>query len=137
MKVFKFWLPVFVWMIVIFLFSNRQKIQVSSEEPVNFLFFKTLHVLEYAMLYFLSFRAVRYTTGGKETFRWFVTAFLITLLYAITDEIHQTFVPTRGGRPRDVIIDSIGASLAWISIKQLLPKTPKKLQAWVKRWQLL
>jgi VanZ family protein len=137
MKVLKFWLPVAAWMIIIFLFSSRQRIQVSESGPVNFLFFKTLHVLEYAMLYLLSFRAVKYTSREKPRTRWFILAFIITLVYAASDEIHQTFVPTREGHPRDVIIDAVGATIAWISIKRLYPKIPKKLQTWAGRWQLL
>lgn len=34
---------------------------------------------------------------------------MICILYAISDEVHQLFVPGRGGQVRDVIIDSAGA----------------------------
>jgi VanZ family protein len=43
-------------------------------------------------------------------------ATVIALLYAISDEFHQTFVDERHGTPRDVAIDAIGmglAALAW------------------------
>lgn len=38
-----------------------------------------------------------------------VWAFLATVLYAVTDEIHQFFVPGRSCELRDVLIDSSGA----------------------------
>jgi VanZ family protein len=39
-------------------------------------------------------------------------AFAIAIGYAITDEIHQTFVPTRNGSSVDVPIDAVGAAIA-------------------------
>ncbi len=118
-------------MTIIFFLSGRESTQVSDEFTVNFVFFKTLHVIEYAILYLLSFRAVKNTLGGKRI-QLFTLAFIITVLYALSDEIHQTFVPTREGKLRDVIIDALGATLSWISIEKLLPRWPKKLQRWAK-----
>lgn len=118
MKLLSRWFPAIIWMIVIFLLSSRQSVTISSEYVLNFLFFKTLHVMEYAILYVFLYRAVRHP----------FYAFVLTMAYALTDEIHQTMVPTREGKPRDVIIDSIGATLAWIFIVKLLPIMPKKLQ---------
>lgn len=122
MKSLRLWLPAIVWMIVIFLLSSRQSVSVSPDYWLNFLFFKTLHVFEYAILFVLYYRAWHHF--------WF--AFVLTIAYAVTDEVHQTMVPTREGKVRDVIIDGIGAGVAWISIVTLLPKAPKKLKKWVK-----
>ena len=36
----------------------------------------------------------------------------ISLVYAVTDEFHQTFVDGRNGTPVDVLIDSIGIAIA-------------------------
>jgi VanZ family protein len=137
MKFVRFLLPVIVWMGIIFFFSTRMRIQVSPDSIINFIFFKTLHVLEYSFLYVLLFRSFKYTQPKEKVILWYVSAFVFTVLYAGTDEIHQTFVPTREGALRDVIIDAGGAIIAWISIQQLLPKMPRKLQEWVSAWQLL
>lgn len=126
MRFVRYWLPVVGWMGVIFFLSGRESTQVSDAQLINFLFFKTLHVIEYAILFVLYLRAI----GGNN----FAAAFLLTLLYAVTDELHQLFVPTREGRLRDVIIDAIGAMTAWIFIRQLLPRAPKKLRAWARNW---
>jgi VanZ family protein len=123
MKTIYRWGPVIVWMGVIFFFSTRQRIVVSPAETINFLFFKTLHVIEYAILYLLTFRATKNV----------VTSFLIVILYASSDEIHQLFVATREGTVRDVIIDGLGACLAWILVAKLLPVLPRKLQKWARR----
>ena len=37
-------------------------------------------------------------------------ATLLSLLYGFSDEIHQTFVPTRNGSLFDILVDSIGIS---------------------------
>jgi VanZ family protein len=137
MKSLRYWLPVFVWMLIIFLFSSRQKIQISDQSTINFMFFKTLHLIEYAMLYVLSYRAMKLTYIKKTNTFWYLAAFAITILYAISDEVHQTFVPTREGKLRDVIIDAIGATCSWICINQLLPRTPKKLHVLAKKLGLL
>lgn len=136
MKIFRYWGPVIIWMIIIFAFSSRHSVRVADTDTVNFLFFKTLHVLEYFILYLLILRA-RTHTSMQSTRRVYLFTFFLTILYAISDEIHQTFVPTREGRPRDVIIDAIGALLAWVMIWKLLPRWPKKLRKLVNKWHLL
>jgi VanZ family protein len=46
-------------------------------------------------------------------------AFLITVLYAVSDEYHQTFIFGRQGAARDVLIDSAGVLLTvWLSWKK-------------------
>ena len=47
MKRFLSWAPAVAWMGIIFLFSSRQRIVVAPQETINFLIFKTLHVIEY------------------------------------------------------------------------------------------
>ncbi len=42
-------------------------------------------------------------------------ALALTVAYAVVDEVHQTWVPTRHGSPVDVAIDAAGAALAiWL-----------------------
>ena len=137
MKLFRLWVPVITWMAVIFFFSSQHKVSVSEDSLINFLFFKTLHVLEYYLLYFLSYRAVRNTWNKQTTGVWYMTAFVLTVIYAVTDEIHQVYVPTREGRLRDVIIDTGGAVLSWLTLWIIVPKLPGKLLKSVRHWQLL
>ncbi len=136
MKRFLLWIPSIIWMTFIFVLSGRQRVSVSEDFFVNFFVFKTLHVLEYAVLYVLNVRAL----GAGEKKRRIIAlawAFPLTLAFAASDEIHQTLVPTREGRFRDVIIDTTGTILAWYTVSNILPKAPKKLKDWAKRWQIL
>ena len=123
------WGPSVLWMTVIFFLSSRHSVTVSPEYVWNFLFFKMLHLIEYAVLFLLNARAVnRGRTNADRTNRY-VWAFALTILYAVTDEFHQRFVPSREGRLRDVIIDAIGAGLIWYFLLKLLPKAPQKLRS--------
>lgn len=99
---------------IIFVFSSQQRVEVSPDDLVNFIFFKTLHIIEYEILFLLNYRA------SKDS----VIAFVVAILYAISDELHQTFVPTREGKVRDVIIDAMGVTFAWLLLRQ---KKLKKL----------
>ena len=109
-----YWGPPLIWMIIIFLLSARERTQVSEVYEWNFVFFKTLHVIEYAALYFLLFRAFLKNSSNESTRkRAWVWAFVVAFLYAASDELHQTFVPTREGRLRDVGIDTIGMFLMY------------------------
>lgn len=128
MKFLYRWGPVFLWMAVIFFFSTRERITVSTQYTVNFVFFKTLHLIEYAFLYLLTYRAMKQSFPHFPPSHWALWSFIIVILYATTDEYHQLFVPTREGTVRDVIIDGLAATLSWIAITKLLPKVPKKLQ---------
>ena len=116
------WLPAIAWMILIFALSSRQSVEVSSDFIINFFVFKSFHVIEYAILYFLVFRGF-YLSKNDRSELVGKFAFIISLLYAITDEIHQTFVPTREGKLGDVFIDLIGITLAYIVINKIrIPK---------------
>lgn len=42
----------------------------------------------------------------------YIVTFLITVIYSVTDEIHQYFIPGRSCELRDVLIDSSGALAA-------------------------
>lgn len=104
----KRFLPVFIWMAVIFWFSSRPDLPKNQFIWVDFLFKKTAHVCEYFILTILISRAI----GVKYA----PQAIIYALAYAFTDEIHQLFVPGRTGMLRDILIDSLGISLAFISI---------------------
>lgn len=122
-----------LWMALIFFLSSRPTTQVSDEFTINFLFFKSLHVIEYAALYFFMLRGVSFHAKDKRV--GYRIAFVLTVLYAISDELHQKFVPTREGKIlRDGIIDTFGATLSWIILAHVLPRTPAKLKHLVGKW---
>ena len=72
---------------------------------------KLAHVSEFGLFSILVFRGVR---AGRTGWRlnWALATLAIAVAYAGLDEWHQSFVPLRGARPRDVAIDAAGALLA-------------------------
>ncbi len=70
-------------------------------------FVKGYHVTEFFVLTIVGGLALK-RFGIKK---WILFGALAALIYACTDEWHQTFVPGRGGRVTDVLIDGIGVSL--------------------------
>lgn len=102
------WLAPIALMAVIFGLSA-----ISSDDAdhgvVYLILRKAAHFGEYALLTALWWRALRTRTTESTAL---VAAFAIAVGYAITDEIHQTFVEGRIGSALDVLIDSAGAAAA-------------------------
>ena len=70
---------------------------------------KLAHMTEFGLLWLLWWRAL----GRRTT----VVPALIAIGYAVTDEIHQTYVHGRAGSPVDVLIDSAGVALAILAVR--------------------
>lgn len=121
------WMPVILWMLVIFYLSSQSADQsnqlsmgvtVRIYEAVNILLpelevdvfnhmvRKYAHFFAYMILGILSVNAL-YLNGIKDR-KAILYSFIISFLYAISDEIHQIFVPGRAGQVMDVLIDSLG-----------------------------
>ena len=101
----RLWLPVLVWAAVIFTFSAVPDLGTGLG-GWDTLLRKVAHTVEYAILGALLVRA----TGRPGL------AFALGVLYAASDEVHQTFVAGRHGSPIDVAIDAIGIAcgiLVW------------------------
>lgn len=116
MRIFKAWLPSFLWMGLIFILSSRSRVSLTNYNAIDFVIFKSGHMLEYGILFILNYRALKNP----------LPAFLLTIFYAFFDEIHQLFVPTREGRLRDVVFDSFGAAVAGGLLWKLKPIRRKK-----------
>ena len=94
-------------------------------DPVHFLtwhFFlrKTGHVIGYAVLSLLFYRAWKTTVPviGNPSWSivWARIAFTMTALVASLDEWHQTFLPSRTGTVNDILLDSTAALAVQILI---------------------
>jgi VanZ family protein len=79
---------------------------------------KTGHVIGYAILSVLLFRAWKATLPAAKnwTLRWSAIALFLTALVASLDEWHQSFIPSRTGRWQDVVLDTSAGILAQILI---------------------
>ena len=144
----KHWLPVLIWLGVIFLGSTDM---LSAEHTSRFLVpflrwidpqisFATLnaiqlgirklgHLTEYAILAMLLWRALRSGTRWQMKMSiLFLVAALASAIFAASDEFHQSFVPSRTASPNDVMIDICGALIGLLSCLMFaVQKRPERI----------
>jgi len=104
----KLWGPSLLLMAIIFILSSQSDIPAPPDPLLDRIFKKSAHAIGYGMLAISYARAL----AGSSVRRVVSLALCLTILYAISDEWHQTFVPNRFGSPVDVLIDTVGASVA-------------------------
>jgi VanZ family protein len=142
-RILKVWLPSAIWLAVIFVESTNLG---SSEHTGRILYpifhylfgttprqFEVLHVIlrktghfvGYFTLSVLLFRSWRGTFPRLSTrwcLQWATLGFACTALAASLDELHQTFLPSRTGTFRDMVLDSFAALVAQIFIFVILQR---------------
>jgi VanZ family protein len=99
--------PLIFWMALIFILSSRSTLVEFESGTSEKLFNKSAHVIVYALLAWLWWRAL--TAQRQITWPILFTTLTLTILYGISDEYHQAFVPGRHGRLSDVLFDASGA----------------------------
>ncbi len=67
------------------------------------------HAAAYAVLAMLVLRGITDRHWRGVTFAAVISAVLVSALYGVTDEWHQSFVPGRTAEARDLVADTIGA----------------------------
>ena len=65
---------------------------------------------------------------GPRQFRFQLLALLLTILYGVSDEIHQSFTPGRSPDPLDVSVDALGALFALFLLRLVIERRPQGLQ---------
>ncbi len=135
-------LLIIIWMIFVFFFSNqpadisskqsggiterivklllKDNITQNQRDIIETVIRKCAHFVLYAIGGFLVLNYLN-TTNLKEKYT-IMFSIIFVLVYAITDEVHQLFVPGRSGEVRDVFIDTLGASvgtLIFLMVKKL------------------
>ncbi len=114
------YLPVILWSAVIFLFSSCETPPSPQDTLLNLLLKKTAHLIEYAILYLLTFHSFNprpQRNNQQLTINNYLYPLIFTILYAVSDEIHQSFVSGRHGRAADILIDAAGALIVLLKIK--------------------
>lgn len=101
-----------LWAVFIFLLSSQEVLPGFSISTYDFIFKKVAHMFVYAVLYLLLFQAYQQTNGKKVDKKSYLFPMFISLLYAITDELHQGTVPGRHPTLRDIGFDTIGVATA-------------------------
>lgn len=131
----KYCLPVIIWMGVIFwmstgTFSPEHTSRIIAPvlnfllpglapqyiDMIHGLVRKTGHITEYFLLGILLFNAFRGNSLQNWNLRWAIYAIIGVMLYATSDELHQSLVASRNPSFVDVGIDSMGGILAQFAI---------------------
>ena len=146
MRYLKYWIPVFLWMIVIFWMStgtfSAQNTALIIEPILRFLMPAILpemidlihgalrklgHIAEYFVLGILLFRAFRGGSKDLQIPRWAFSSFFVLVLYAASDEFHQSFVSARTASLCDVGFDLLGGIIALVASAWLHLSRSRKL----------
>jgi VanZ family protein len=114
----RYWLPPALWMGVIFVLSAQPSLPHHPDTLLDLILKKAAHMIEYGILASLLWRALSRGQGALSRSA-LVTAFIVSVLYAASDEYHQTFVPGRNGTPVDVGLDTVGALIALLVVGSL------------------
>jgi VanZ family protein len=105
------WLPVVVYMAGIFVASSISK--PPMPEDVSDV---SLHEAAYFGLTLLLIRALSRETWSGVTWKVLAAAWIVAVLYGISDEWHQSFVPNRHADFRDIVADATGALAAVVVV---------------------
>lgn len=79
---------------------------------------KIAHLAEYALLGILAARAFRGSPREALRKRWFLVSLALVIVYALVDEYHQSFVPSRTGTIYDSLIDIVGGFAALVIVRR-------------------
>jgi VanZ family protein len=120
-KSFLRWLPAVVMMAVIFVASNTPSSSIPTFGILDTIVKKAGHMLGYALLAL----AYWYGLDLKKGLWWL--ALVLAVLYALTDEYHQSFISGRHPSLLDVFgFDSGGALLSLLLTRSVIKKRPER-----------
>jgi VanZ family protein len=101
--------------LILWLFPNTSP---ETLAVVHFISRKIAHFTEYAILGFLAARAFRTSTHPVIRARWFLICATLVVVYALLDEYHQSFVPSRTASIYDSMIDMAGGLTALLIVRK-------------------
>ena len=123
------WLPAVVWMAVIFYLSHQTAGDLGTLLPFFQKWFPWMTSFDWGhfFVYFVLAIAFYWALLPKSrTWAGKALVVLLCVLYGVTDEYHQSFVPGRAPDILDLRNDAIGAALAMIALS--IPAVDRLLQ---------
>jgi len=129
------WLPVVLWIGLIFRFSSGTVPVASQVYWQDFAVKKTGHVLLFGALAVLIYRGL--IGSGMNKKKAAIWAIILSTFYGATDEFHQMFTQGRESRIRDIFIDGIGAATFTFLVYKILPRMPKEVVQLATKLQLI
>lgn len=113
------WGLVLAWMVLIFVVSAQPSLVRYPDSAVDVVLKKLAHMIEYGVLALLVWWALHAQRTSLDV-RGLMVAFAVAVLYAASDEWHQTFVPGRNGNVCDWTVDLAGAGIALVGLRIVL-----------------
>ena len=101
--------------LILWLFPNTKP---ETLAVIHFITRKIAHFTEYAILGFLAARAFRTSPRPAISQRWFLICATLVVVYALIDEYHQSFVPSRTASLFDSMIDMAGGLTALLIVRR-------------------
>lgn len=128
---------VIVWMILIFIMSSFDATNSSNQsnfivniisnifninnlDILSYIIRKLAHLTEYTILGILTLNMTRQNNIKTNI------GIIIGIIFAISDEIHQIFVPGRSCQITDILIDILGIFIGYIIYKYILKLIKRK-----------
>lgn len=100
------WLPAALYMLLIWWLSSQSLVISTANFPFRD---KGVHAVEYGVLGVFLAHALSGTLVTLSRARLWLSAVALTVLFGMTDEIHQAFVPGRSSDVLDLAADAVGA----------------------------
>lgn len=116
----RYWAPVWGYAALIFYLSSLSDPEQSLPSLFSNVSDKILHVVEYAVLGGICYRAFRWGSHERLAPHALALAIILASLYGLSDEVHQWFVPFRDSGWQDWVADSLGAAIGAATMKHLL-----------------
>ena len=105
-----------MWMALIFFLSGQPSLPTPEERWLDFVFEKSAHTFEFAVLAALFLRAL--AVDRSECWRSVGVAGVLAGLFALSDEFHQLFVPGRSADWSDLLFDWLGVGAGvWLWLR--------------------
>lgn len=119
MKFLKFWFPLFLYSVIIFLLSDLPNLKAPAIGQVSFDFI--FHIMEYVPMGFLFIRALNQHVRGMSLRLVVAASLVFCVVYGLIDEIHQLSIIGRSFSWTDIAMDGIGGITGgWIYQKLIL-----------------
>jgi VanZ family protein len=111
MKKYLRFIPSLIWMAIIFYFSSRQTTGIGGDSFwLRFFILKSFHLIEYGLLFIF----INFAINNN------LNSIIISYLYGVSDEIHQSFIPGRTARLTDTLIDLLGIFIGLLMLKAII-----------------
>ena len=101
------WGPAILWFVLIFVLSSQSTLP-SPDHVTD----KQAHAFTYGVLAVLCLMGLTGWRWRRVAGASLLAAFVIAVVYGVSDEVHQSFVPGRSPDVADVVADAAGAALA-------------------------